>query len=148
MTLELAALVQRRFGQVRGQGFDGAPVTPVQRSERGVAQGSGSVLLIWIAVKLVIPERQAEEHLIDSPAATSLWSAVRIVMVADAVMSLDNVLAVAAAAKGSVVLLVLGIGNSATDLAVEASRNADATIIASDQRIRRTRVFICGWCFR
>ncbi len=72
----------------------------------------GSLLLVWISIKLVIPETPVEHHLADGPAPTSLWSAVRIVVVADAVMSLDNVLAVAAAAKGSVVLLVLGIGIS------------------------------------
>jgi YjbE family integral membrane protein len=72
----------------------------------------GSVLLAWVAVKLVMPEKPSEHQLSEAPAATSLWAAVRIVMVADAVMSLDNVRAVAAAAKGSVVLLVLGIGIS------------------------------------
>ena len=72
----------------------------------------GSLLLVWISIKLVTPETPVEHHLTDRPAATSLWSAVRIVVVADAVMSLDNVLAVAAAAKGSVMLLVLGIGIS------------------------------------
>ena len=73
---------------------------------------TGSLLLTWIAIKLVMPEDRsavAESH---HPAATSLWSAVRIVMIADAVMSLDNVLAVAAAAKGSVELLVIGIAIS------------------------------------
>lgn len=72
----------------------------------------GALLLVWISIKLVMPETPAEHHLADRPAPASLWSAVRIVVVADAVMSLDNVLAVAAAAKGSVVLLVLGIGIS------------------------------------
>ena len=73
---------------------------------------AGSLLLIWIAVKLVMPEEEAAAAHSDQPAATSLWSAVRIVMVADAVMSLDNVLAVAAAAKGRVELLVIGIAIS------------------------------------
>jgi YjbE family integral membrane protein len=74
---------------------------------------AGSLLLIWIAVKLVMPEEHADvPDDAGPPAATNLWSAVRIVMVADAVMSLDNVLAVAAAAKGSVELLVIGIAIS------------------------------------
>jgi YjbE family integral membrane protein len=73
---------------------------------------AGSLLLIWIAVKLVMPQDKTVDAHSDQPAATSLWSAVRIVMVADAVMSLDNVLAVAAAAKGSVELLVIGIAIS------------------------------------
>jgi YjbE family integral membrane protein len=73
---------------------------------------TGSLLLVWIAVKLLMPEGEAAVGHSVQPAATSLWSAVRIVMVADAVMSLDNVLAVAAAAKGSVELLVIGIAIS------------------------------------
>ena len=73
---------------------------------------AGSLLLVWIAVKLVMPEDHAAVAESDLPSATSLWSAVRIVMVADAVMSLDNVLAVAAAAKGSVELLIIGIAIS------------------------------------
>jgi YjbE family integral membrane protein len=74
---------------------------------------AGSLLLTWIAIKLVMPDdRSATFTASDRPSATSLWSAVRIVMVADAVMSLDNVLAVAAAAKGSVELLIIGIAIS------------------------------------
>jgi YjbE family integral membrane protein len=74
---------------------------------------AGSLLLIWIAVKLVMPvEHPAAPAAGHVAPPTSLWSAVRIVMVADAVMSLDNVLAVAAAAKGSVELLVIGIAIS------------------------------------
>jgi YjbE family integral membrane protein len=72
---------------------------------------AGSLLLVWVAIKLVMPDDHSAAHS-DQPAPTSLWSAVRIVMVADAVMSLDNVLAVAAAAKGSVELLVIGIAIS------------------------------------
>jgi YjbE family integral membrane protein len=74
---------------------------------------AGAILLIWVAIKLVMPDdHSATAEASDHPSATSLWSAVRIVMVADAVMSLDNVLAVAAAAKGSVELLVIGIAIS------------------------------------
>jgi hypothetical protein len=50
---------------------------------------------------------QDEESEVESGA--NLWAAVRIVLIADAVMSLDNVIAVAAAAKGSILLLVLGL---------------------------------------
>ena len=67
----------------------------------------GSVLLMWIAIKLVLPEKS--EHEFGIAASASIWQAVWVVMVADAVMSLDNVIAVAAAAKGSLLLLVLGI---------------------------------------
>ena len=73
---------------------------------------TGSLLLTWIAIKLVMPEDHTAVSESHQPSATSLWSAVRIVMIADAVMSLDNVLAVAAAAKGSVELLVIGIAIS------------------------------------
>lgn len=73
---------------------------------------AGSLLLTWIAVKLLMPESRSAGPGSERPSATNLWSAVRIVMIADAVMSLDNVLAVAAAAKGSVELLVIGIAIS------------------------------------
>jgi len=70
----------------------------------------GGLALLWIAVKLIVPE---EEHGEDKIAAgENLWRAVRIVAIADIVMSLDNVIAVAAAAGGSVPLLVLGLAIS------------------------------------
>jgi YjbE family integral membrane protein len=65
----------------------------------------GGILLFWIGYKLMLPQDDHNE--VD--AAANLWAAVRIVMIADAVMSLDNVIAVAAAAKGSVPLLVIGL---------------------------------------
>lgn len=66
---------------------------------------AGGLLLFWIGYKLMMPQEEGDEvH-----AARNLWHAVRIVMIADAVMSLDNVIAVAAAAKGDVVLLVIGL---------------------------------------
>jgi YjbE family integral membrane protein len=68
---------------------------------------AGSALLMWIAIKLVLPEKS--EHEAGIAASASIWQAVWVVMVADAVMSLDNVIAVAAAAKGSLLLLILGI---------------------------------------
>jgi YjbE family integral membrane protein len=68
---------------------------------------AGSALLMWIAIKLVLPEKSEQEAGI--VASASIWQAVWVVMVADAVMSLDNVIAVAAAAKGSLLLLILGI---------------------------------------
>jgi YjbE family integral membrane protein len=73
---------------------------------------AGALLLVWVAIKLVMPQDHSATAASHHPSATSLWSAVRIVMVADAVMSLDNVLAVAAAAKGSVELLIIGIAIS------------------------------------
>ena len=67
----------------------------------------GAVLLLWIAVKLVLPESAEDEHEVES--GDNLWSAVRTIVIADAVMSLDNVIGIAAAAKGDVVLIVLGL---------------------------------------
>jgi YjbE family integral membrane protein len=66
----------------------------------------GGVLLFWIGFKLMVEEGD-DGHSI-AP-ADRLWSAVRTVIVADLVMSVDNVLGVAAAAKGSVPLLVFGL---------------------------------------
>src|SRR5262245_11374176 len=72
----------------------------------------GGVLLLWIAVKLLNQEGEhgAEAHGVKQ--GTSLFDAVRIIIVADVVMSLDNVLAVAGAAHGNVLAVVLGIGIS------------------------------------
>jgi YjbE family integral membrane protein len=71
----------------------------------------GGLLLIWIAIKLVRQQagESAEGHVRQG---TSLMEAVWIIIVADAVMSLDNVLAVAAAAHGDMLLVVFGIGLS------------------------------------
>ena len=69
----------------------------------------GGLALIVIAAKLLVPEREDEEGV---ESASHLWAAVQIVVIADIVMSLDNVIAVAAAANGSVPLLVLGLAIS------------------------------------
>jgi YjbE family integral membrane protein len=68
----------------------------------------GGLALIVIAAKLLVPEDEDD----DVQSASHLWAAVQIVVVADIVMSLDNVIAVAAAANGSVPLLVLGLAIS------------------------------------
>lgn len=65
----------------------------------------GAVLLLWIGFQLV----SSDESHGKVATAGNLWHAVRIVLVADAVMSLDNVVAVAAAAKGNFVLLVVAL---------------------------------------
>jgi YjbE family integral membrane protein len=74
-------------------------------------QVAGGVLLLWIAWKLVRPSASAEEagH---TREASSLMRAIWIIIVADAVMSLDNVLGVAGAAHGDMKLVVFGIGLS------------------------------------
>jgi YjbE family integral membrane protein len=70
----------------------------------------GGIALFWVAVNLVAPQAHDAE---DTPEAVEdLWRAVRIVVVANLVMSLDNVIAVAAAAKGNYVLLGLGLAIS------------------------------------
>ena len=68
----------------------------------------GSVLLLWIGVKLLIPEAEGP----DIKASDTLWAAIKTILIADLVMSLDNVIAVAAAAGGSVMLLVIGLAIS------------------------------------
>ncbi|HET7596238.1 MAG TPA: TerC family protein [Burkholderiales bacterium] len=69
----------------------------------------GGALLLWIAVKLLVPEDDEGEGIESS---SNLWGAIKTILIADLVMSLDNVIAVAAAAKGSIVLLVLGLAIS------------------------------------
>jgi len=66
----------------------------------------GALLLVWIGVKMMIPQDD-DGHDVD--ASTHLWGAVKTVIVADAVMSLDNVIAIAAASKDSMVLVVFGL---------------------------------------
>jgi YjbE family integral membrane protein len=69
----------------------------------------GGLALLIIAAKLMVPESKAQD---DIEADSRLWAAVRIVVLADIVMSLDNVIAVAAAADGSIPLLVFGLASS------------------------------------
>jgi YjbE family integral membrane protein len=69
----------------------------------------GSALLLWIAVKLLTEDDDSHGKIRETE---KLWHAVRTIAVADAVMSLDNVLAIAAAARGSTALLVVGLAIS------------------------------------
>src|SRR5882672_10561676 len=68
----------------------------------------GSLLLFWIGTKLLIPEEGDD----DIKASDQLLAAIKTILIADLVMSLDNVIAVAAAAGGSYVLLILGLAIS------------------------------------
>lgn len=68
----------------------------------------GGIALIVIAAKLLVPEDESDEI----AAGTTLWHAIRIVVIADIIMSLDNVIAVAAAASGQLSLLILGLAIS------------------------------------
>ncbi len=67
----------------------------------------GGLLLVWIAYKLLNPAKDEEggkDH-----ASTSFWGAMKTIVIADAVMGLDNVLAVAGASHGSYLLVVIGL---------------------------------------
>ena len=66
----------------------------------------GAALLLWIGIKLIAEEEDGEHEI---HASDRLFSAVKTVVVADLVMSLDNMIGVAGAAKGSLVLLVFGL---------------------------------------
>jgi len=67
----------------------------------------GGCLLLWISVKLVLGEDEEGSGVVEK--TEQLWHAIRTVAIADAVMSLDNVLAIAAVAKDSITLLILGL---------------------------------------
>jgi YjbE family integral membrane protein len=69
----------------------------------------GGIALFYIAAKLLVPEDPDED---EAEATEHLWRAVRIVAVADIIMSLDNVIAIAAAAGGNMALLVIGLAVS------------------------------------
>lgn len=69
----------------------------------------GSIMLLWIASKLLSPE-ESDENSINSQ--NTLASAVKTILIADLVMSLDNVLAVAAAAGGNQLMLIVGLAIS------------------------------------
>jgi YjbE family integral membrane protein len=71
---------------------------------------AGSLLLLWIAVKLLVEDEEDAEGKIAE--TDRLWHAIRTIAIADAVMSLDNVLAIAAVAKDSTTLLMLGLAIS------------------------------------
>jgi len=69
----------------------------------------GGLLLVWIAVRLVRPEAAADSKV---RRGSSLWEAIWIIIVADVTMSLDNVLAIAATARGDFLLVMFGVGLS------------------------------------
>lgn len=69
-------------------------------------QAGGALLLIWIALKLIMQNEQEEVHM---SRALTLWAAIQTILIADFVMSLDNVLAIAGLANGDLALIVIGI---------------------------------------
>ena len=106
---------ERFWGMVLGAGaaavllilFTGIVATLMQLPYLKLA---GGLALFWVAIKLVTPQAHDEEG--TTEAVEDLWRAVRVVVVANIVMSLDNVIAVAAAAKGDYLLLGLGLAVS------------------------------------
>ena len=67
----------------------------------------GGLVLIWIAYKLLVPKEDASDA--HGKPVDSFWEAMKTIIIADALMGLDNVLAVAGAAKGSFLLVILGL---------------------------------------
>jgi YjbE family integral membrane protein len=67
----------------------------------------GALLLFWIAIKLLVGEEEGGHENIES--ADSLWKAIKTIAIADAVMSLDNVVAIAGAARGHPELFIFGL---------------------------------------
>lgn len=71
-------------------------------------QAGGGILLLWIAFKLLLEEE--EEVRVEQ--GSTVWKSIRTILLADFVMSLDNVLAIAGVAKGDLALIVIGIALS------------------------------------
>jgi YjbE family integral membrane protein len=69
----------------------------------------GSLLLLWIGIQLLVPEDDGEDGV---DASDNMLAAIKTILIADLVMSLDNVIAVAAAAQGDLLLLIIGLAIS------------------------------------
>lgn len=69
----------------------------------------GGLGLVWIAYKLLVPGGDHDHDPSHAPNATTFWGAMRTIVIADALMGVDNVLGVAGAAKGSIDLVVIGL---------------------------------------
>ena len=87
----------------------GLTVIAAKLLELSYLQIIGGILLLWIGTQLLQEEEEDEG---EDAEKSGLWVAIRTILIADLVMSLDNVIAVAAAAKGSMTLLVLGLAIS------------------------------------
>jgi YjbE family integral membrane protein len=106
---------QRKWGMILGAGlavvlriiFTGIVTTLMNIS---FLKAAGAIALLYIAIDLIRPKAHDEEDSIN--AADTLFRAMATIAVADVVMSLDNVVAIAAVAKGSWVLLFIGLGIS------------------------------------
>jgi YjbE family integral membrane protein len=84
-------------------------IVAVQLLKIPFLQFLGGLLLVWIALQLLL-EEDAEEG--DQKAHGDLWGAVKTILIADVVMSLDNTLAIAGVAKGDWTLLIVGLALS------------------------------------
>jgi YjbE family integral membrane protein len=69
----------------------------------------GGLVILWIAIKLFVEDEEATEGLREG---TTLWHAIRLIVIADITMALDNMLAVGAASHGNFYLLLFGLGLS------------------------------------
>lgn len=103
---------QKRAGMVLGAGVAiglrlAFTFIVVQLLEISFIKLVGGVLLIWIAVRLILDESSSGHDTI--PAPEKLWHAIRTIAIADLVMSLDNVVAIAAVANGDFMLIVFGV---------------------------------------
>lgn len=83
-------------------------IVAVKLLEIPYLQFAGGALLVWIAAKLLLQTDCDEEV----TASSSFWGAVKTIVIADLIMSLDNTLAIAAVAKGDMLLLILGLALS------------------------------------
>jgi YjbE family integral membrane protein len=70
---------------------------------------AGGILLIWIAYKLLTPNYSKKNVAHASSANVGLWTAIRTIVIADVVMSIDNMLGVAGAAQGEFLLVIVGL---------------------------------------
>ncbi|MDB6115857.1 MAG: integral rane protein YjbE family [Lacunisphaera sp.] len=105
---------ERLMGTILGSGFAvvlrvGLTFVAAQLLALNYVKLIGGLLILWIAVKLLL-DNTGEKS--DAKAAGGLWQAVWLILLADITMSIDNVLAVAAASKGSFALLLFGLGLS------------------------------------
>ena len=74
-------------------------------------KAGGALLLLWIAIQLLVPEDEGEGDGV-AVAKGSMIAAIKTIMLADLVMSMDNVVAIAGASKGNIALLIFGLGLS------------------------------------
>jgi YjbE family integral membrane protein len=105
---------QRRIGIAAGAG--GAVVLRIictffagQLLQVRFVKFGGGILILWIAVKLLSEKENDSDS---AKGAEGMWRAIWLILIADLTMSIDNILAVAAASKGSIILLVFGLGLS------------------------------------